>query len=117
MNVDKLYGAVESLIDKVNETALQSPPKLLPNDLHYTMLGKTSFALEILPMVGLLKKIIQESEGFEELRRSYRSSSGSRLEEFLRGDGTSTRTVVELDSVEQKETFNELLDKMRKLDA
>lgn len=117
MNIYKLSSALEILIDKVSETALKSPEDTLPDNLYYAMQGKIQFAQEIKPMLALLKKFVQENEEYEELRRSYQSSDKVRLEEFVRGDGVQTRTVVELDGVEQKATFNELLENLTKVDT
>ena len=117
MNIDKISSAIDVLMDKVNETALSSPSRLSPNDLHYHELGKIAYALEILPMVGLLKKYIREDQNFEELQRRYHTANGTLLEEYIRGDGVSTRTVVILDGVEQSITFKNLLEKLTKNDA
>lgn len=51
---------------------------------------------------------MSETEGYRELRRSYKSADGTLLEEYTEGTGTESRTVVYLDYIKQDKKFNDI---------
>jgi hypothetical protein len=108
INIDKLIGALDSLIMSVLEKAETSPDIGLPNEIFYKEMGKTTYAIDILPQLNLLKSYLCETEGYKELRRSYKTADGTLLEEYIEGNGTESKIVVYLDYVKQDKKFNDI---------
>lgn len=112
MNNDKLIGAIESLCVSVFKQCRESPSESLPDEFYYKELGKTAYALEILPQLNLLKSYLTESDVIKELRRSFRNANGRLVEEFIETNGGDSQIVVYLDNVKVTRPFNELMDEL-----
>ena len=112
MNIDKLIGAIESLNLMVFKQSMESPSADLPDEVYYKEIGKTAYALEILPHLNLIKSYLIPSDVTKQLRRSFRNVNGRLVEEFIETSGNDSSTVVYLDNVKVTRSFNELMDEL-----
>ncbi len=119
MNTDKVIGALDRLLIDVQRKSNESPrsSRFATNDEFQMELGKVAYAGGVLSQLQKLKRIITETEGYKELRRSYKSSDGAILEEYIVGDGKVSKIVVFKDYTETKNSFNKLLKQIMKNDA
>jgi hypothetical protein len=112
INIDKLIGALDSLIMSVLDKAESSPDASNSDAMFYKELGKVAYAHEILPRLNLLKSYLCETEGYRELRRSYKTADGTLLEEYIEGTGSESKIVVYLDYIKQDKKFNDIFSEL-----
>ena len=120
MNIDKLVGALDSFMLDVSGKAMESPSCVsygISDPEFQRALGEVAYANAIIPKIQLLKNIVSETEGYKELKRSYKGSDGTVLEEYLVGNGDSSSVVVYLDYTENKNSFNVLLKQLMETGA
>lgn len=116
INIDKLIGALDSLVMSVLEKARSSPDSSNSDHMFYKELGKVAYAHEILPQLNLLKSYLYETEGYRELRRSYKTADGTLLEEYIEGTGSESTIVVYLDYAKQDKKFNDIFTELNSKD-
>ena len=121
MNIDKLVDALDSIIGDVSDKANANPIRASSSTSDVIMwhkeLGKVEYANTILPKIQFLKSIVSETEVYKELKRSYKGSDGTVLEEYILGNGSGSAVVVYLDYTETKSSFNVILKQIMESDA
>lgn len=96
----------------VLEKARSSPDSSNSDHMFYKELGKVAYAHEIPPQLNLLKSYLYETEGYRELRRSYKTADGTLLEEYIEGTGSESTIVVYLDYTKQDKKFNDIFTEL-----